>query len=124
MCELYVCTESKVNWNSQYLDALCYKAGDVVAIVEDDWKWGSAELHNGSAKIIKAPKVSIADMEFLLLPEQGDRKVDPMLQRRAFALDIAAYDTLGTATLDMQAAISLSLSKSPLVDSDVFSPVP
>lgn len=112
MAELYIRTEDKVN-PDLYLDVMCYKRGDVVSIVDDNWHWGESELNNAVHTIIKAPLVHKDDLNAFLEPEPS---LDPVnisrtLQRRAFRFDLNNYNLQGNPILN---SLNIMLFKVPV----------
>lgn len=116
MCELYVRTVSKTH-PDPYLNVQNYKRGDVVHIAVDGWAWGSAELNNGASTIIKVPGVPASVLQSLLMSEPGDPKINRMLQRRAFGLNLAAY---AGGNLTSASALALRFTKPALADPNVI----
>ena len=116
MCELYVRTVSKTH-PDPYLDVQNYKRGDVVHIAEDGWQWGAAEVNNGASIIIKVPGVPASVLQSLLVPEPGDPKINRMLQRRAFGLNLAAHSG---GNLNATTALALRVTKPARADPNVI----
>jgi hypothetical protein len=90
MAELLVRVVSKVNADP-YLDVKCTKRGDVIAVCDDGWAWGPAELTNPDWRILKVPNLTVTDVQGFLAPEPEVNPAHPsrMLQRRAFKLDMS-----------------------------------
>ena len=121
MAELYVRTIDKVNTLDVYADARCLKRGDVVAIVEDGHKWGSAELNNAHHQILKAPGIDAEKLRAYLLAEPGNDVLNRVLQARAFKFDLDAYAIAPDKSLDTEAkALAFKVLKPPLVDPNVI----
>lgn len=123
MAELQVRITDKTNKDSPYLDAKCFKRGDVIAICEDGHKWGAGERDNGEYIIVKMPGVPVEKLELLYMDEEaGNPKVNRLLQKRGAAFDIDAY--LGGAKAITEAdATALKKQKPALEDPNVFSPL-
>lgn len=120
MCEMYVRTEDRINKESVYVDAKCYKRGDVVTIQEDGWPWGNAEINNGTHTIVKVPGVPSSKMSALVVPEIGDPLLNRVLQLRGFRFDIDTFESSGRPALTEISALSLKVKKVALLDPDVI----
>lgn len=70
-----------------YLDCQLTKRGDVIVYRPDGWEWSNAERTNPDWIIIQVP-ISDAVAQSLCEPEPGDPKLNKMLQRRGFKLDL------------------------------------
>lgn len=92
MAELLIRVVSKENLQDTYKDVQLSKRGGVIVAVPDGWGWSIAEKMSPDWRILKWPSVSVADCDDLLMPEPDTRAVklgvDPMLQRRAYLLDV------------------------------------
>jgi hypothetical protein len=91
MCELLIRVRDKVN-DDPYLDARCFKRGDVVVVVDDDWQWGREELRNPDWRIVRLPNVSTAQAAAFLGEEMDEDPQQPSraLRRRGWSFDLAA----------------------------------
>ena len=87
MCELLVIVTDKTNADP-YLDAKCYKRGDVVTVHPDGHIWGSGELINPLFRILKMPGLPVTDALSLVKSEVDVDMNNPssVLQRRASRL--------------------------------------
>lgn len=99
MCELLVFVRDKTNPNDPYKDARLYKAGDVVVVVPDGWKWGLRELDNPDWRIIKIPNLAPAALQNLMDVgfNLGSLDAKNVLRRRSNRLDLAAITDAGFA---------------------------
>ena len=90
MCELLIRVVSKVNADP-YLDAKCTKRGDVIAVVEDGWAWGTDELANPHWRIVRVTGVPAATAAAFISPEIEIDPANPslVLQRRGFSFDLS-----------------------------------
>jgi len=93
MAELLIRVYDKTNPDSIYLDAGCCKRGDVIAIQDDGWPWGSQELTLPIWRIIKITGVPAANLTSLLTPESVSNPNAPVtLQRkRGYFWDIDTF---------------------------------
>lgn len=112
MCEILLCVKDRGNILS--LDLALYhrlpKQGDVVAVQEDGWPWGSCELGqtvqgnpNGNHnffRVIKLPNVTVNQASRILSPEVDidPNNPSPYLQYRAFYLDKTKIPTQALTT--------------------------
>lgn len=99
MCEILLCTRDMGNTGDPVIDNKKPKQGDVICVQADGWAWGKCELGinvpgnpNGNHpffRVVKLPKVSVAEASNLLAPEADvdPLKPSPYLQYRARYLD-------------------------------------
>lgn len=95
MAEMIVMAIDKVNTESPYLDAGCYKRGDVIIIQEDGWPWSEEERNHPRWRIVKIPGVPASRLSAFMASEPGDRVQNPMLQRRGFKFDLDEHERRG-----------------------------
>lgn len=92
MAELLIRVTDKTNLQDVYKDVQLTKRGHVITVVPDGWSWSEVERTNPDWRIFKWPSVSVDDCIDFLMPEPDLRPVkvgvDPMLQRRAYKLDV------------------------------------
>lgn len=120
MAQLYVRINDKVN-EDKYLDAKCYKRGDVVEIVQDSHQWGEGELKNANHIIIQVPGVDAEKLTAFLVPEMGDPQIKQVLQRRGFCIDmnlLAQHDP--KKPLTETDILSFKMKKDPKIDPNVI----
>lgn len=99
-CYVVIQSRDRVNTDSPYLDAKCYKAGDVIEVLPETWgarKVGddggpkTAEVTNPEWRILYLPNIEEEKMRSFLAPETPDGIADDhdrMVQRRAFRLNV------------------------------------
>lgn len=135
MCELLVIAADKKNADP-YLDAKCYKAGDVVSVCPDGHPWGSAELENPVFRILKLPGVPVSAAVSFTNSEVDTDPNQPshVLQRRVHRLDLTglpvfaqklmAANSRSSPTMyvpmTLQKLAALQVRKQPLADPNVF----
>jgi hypothetical protein len=89
MAALIVLAVDNVNAGDPAKDARCYKAGDVVDVLETDAHPGNAIVDNPRWRVIRVPDLSVSEARSFLAEEpQTDAHARPR-QRRAFRLDLA-----------------------------------
>ena len=91
MAELLVRTIDK-DQPDLYLACQCLGRGDIVVVCEDGHKWSDTERNSPHWTIIEVPGASVDDFSHFMTPGPGDRKLDRMLRRRPFKLDLDAFD--------------------------------
>lgn len=92
MCELVVWAKSQHSADP-YHDAQCWKAGDVICVLEDGHEYGKAELAHvaaGEWQIVKLPGVPARDALSLEAkePESDPSNPSRVRQRRMHRLDL------------------------------------
>lgn len=92
MAEILVRIRDKETHPDPYVDVKRSKRGDVIAVCPDGWKWTHIELTNPDWRIIKVIGLDAAVARQLLAPESGDERVDKMLRRRKYKLDVDFAD--------------------------------
>lgn len=112
MAELCV-NLSEESSGDPYTDAKRYKYGDVVCVQEDGWKWGAAEM-SGQFTIVKVPGEPVANFSAFMAQDTGDSKVDRMMKRRTFALDLARLDV--STEVKLSAVLDVKIMKAALDD--------
>ena len=120
MAEMIVMAIDKVNAESPYLDAQCYKRGDVIAIKEDGHPWSDEERNHPRWKIVKIPGVAASRLSAFIAEEPGDRKVTPMLQRRGFKFDLDEHERRGSPTYNEGQINALRSRKAARSNPDVL----
>lgn len=71
-----------------YIDAQCWKAGDVICVMEDGHPFSEAEKTNPDWKIVKFPGVPASDLAAFTAPElETDTVPNRMRQKRLFRFD-------------------------------------
>lgn len=90
-----------------------YKAGDVICIKPDGWKWGSSETGCPDWAIVKVPGASVDDLSaYLAAP-----KASATSPRRSFNMDVAQVQfSKNTATLPLNDALSIKVAKAVSVE--------
>lgn len=104
MATLVVCAISKVN-DDPYMDAKCYKAGDVIDVLDDGASVGTVVALDPRFRTLRVADLSVSEARSLLAAERDTDPKHPsrMLQRRAFALDLSQLPSAPTAA-DIRAA--------------------
>lgn len=115
MCEMLVMREDKVN-DDPYLDAQCYKRGDVIVIMEDGHPWSKEELDHPRWLVVKVPGVPRDKLTAYLVGEPGDPLQNKMLQRRAFTFDMDAHDQEGKKDYNEAKALEKKKAKPARAD--------
>jgi hypothetical protein len=89
MCELVVWKVSQQS-DDPYIDAQCWKAGDVICAVEDGHEFSAREKANADWRIVKLPGVPASAVASLLAAEPQTDPAQPnrMCQRRMHRLDL------------------------------------
>ena len=87
--EMLVRRKDKINKQSEKLDAMCTKRGDVIVVKESPCVWSVPEYENPDWIII-AVNITIGDAEaFLQLEEPiAAREAQPLLKKRMMKLDL------------------------------------
>lgn len=98
MAQFLVMLIDKVNENDPAGNAKAYKTGDVVSIREDDdvpyeKDAGTAERLGTWWTVVRAPG-KVAEYSDYTKHEEGDSRINRMLQRRIFKFDVAAAEKL------------------------------
>ena len=88
MAEFLIRVHDKVNPDSIYRDVRCLKRGDVVSVCPDGWVWSTRELTFPFWRIVKVVGMALDEAEAFLAPELGDLRLNKMLRRRAFKVDV------------------------------------
>jgi len=99
MAELLIRTADKPTSGSVYQDVQRLGAGDVVCIVEDGHQWSKKERENPDWQIVVLKGVPVAKLSAVLAPDPGfgdaeAMKVNRVLRRRAFKIDVAALSNV------------------------------
>lgn len=109
MARLVIRNRDKVNRESVHLDACCLKRGMVVDILPDGKSLGKVGDTYTGWTVVDVPRTDAEMLSAFLGPELGDRRFDPMLQRRAFVFDLDTYAALRKSTITLKEALSLKL---------------
>lgn len=70
-------------------DAWLTKAGDVIVVCPQGWKWSKEELNNPEWVILRIKNMSLAEGQSYMTPQSGDPLITPKLKRRAKGLNFA-----------------------------------
>lgn len=116
MAEFLVRIRDKPTDPDPYLDIKRSKRGDVICACPDGWVWSQIELTNPAWRIIKVPGLADSVAQQLVMPEVGDERVNRMLRRRKYKLelDFASLPQAGKDYLrdDTRAQPTITISKS------------
>lgn len=87
MAELVIQVVDRTNAENPALDAVCWKAGDVIEVKPDGWNWTARERTNPSWRIVRVPLLTSEVQAALAVdrPEGG-----AMRRRRRYTLELAA----------------------------------
>lgn len=113
MAELLVRTIDK-DQPDLYLACQCLGRGDIVVVCEDGHKWSDTERNSPHWTIIEVPGASVDDFSHFMTPEPGDRKLDRMLRRRPFTLDLDAFEAKHKIDLKQPATKAIAETKAAL----------
>ena len=95
MTQILYMLVDKVN-SDPYADAMCYKAGDVISVREDDdapYEKDPGIIERlGTMFAVVHVDGPASDYISYAAPEIGDRKLNRMLQRRAFKMTVSTVD--------------------------------
>lgn len=75
------------------LAPLASKAGDVIAICPDGWKWSKRETENPEWRIVKCPILAVEKDALLAAKMSGDK----LVSRRAQRIQISSLSALSTS---------------------------
>lgn len=89
MCVIVFFVKDRTNPNP-FIDAKCYKRGDVIEVLPDGWQFSPAELSNPEWRILSLPNVTVAQASHLMSGEVDADPLKPsrMLQRRGVKFDL------------------------------------
>lgn len=110
MAEMLVRLYDKYTGKDPVTLAKTTKRGDVIVVQDDGWPWSPAERKSPDWIIISV-NMPLAKAQAMLAPEQGDPIKNPLLQLRAFKVDLDALTVLGYPILTSKDAM---LAKFPL----------
>ena len=116
MCELLVKSVDATHPDPVINLSGCYKRGDVVVIQPDGFMWGTGELDTSVFEIVKMPGVAIADMQYLLNPNEAplpksaamhipalrkeiSKKLRDTLNRKRFSIDLTTQQITDKARI-------------------------
>lgn len=88
MAEFLVRVVDKPTHPDPYVDIKRSKRGDVIAACPDGWVWSQQEQTNPDWRIIKVPGLADSIAQQLLSNESGDERLNKMLRRRKYKLDV------------------------------------
>ena len=127
MAKLIVMAISKERSGDPYVDRHRWQAGDVVTVLADDVVLSRTVLDDPQFRVVDLPKISPRDVSKMLEPEIGyndleAQKINRVLQRRAFRLDIAALDVELTkaAEVPLNKVLDVIVEKEKLIDPAVI----
>ena len=134
MAELLIRIRDKETHPNPYVDVQRSKRGDVISVCPDGWAWTPAELTNPEWRIVKVIGLDDEVVQQLLRPEPGDPRLNKMLRRRQYKIDVdfaslpkagkdyLRDDTRSAASITISKALAKSLVtlKTPLADSAVI----
>jgi hypothetical protein len=88
MCEIALVVVDTVN-EDFYRDCMCYKAGDVIEVLPDGWKWGTLDMKNPNWRILKFPGIDVSQFTQFTSPQLPVDINNPSrtLLRRALQFD-------------------------------------
>lgn len=94
MCEIAVVVVDTINPDF-YLNCKRYKAGDVIDVLPDGWKWGKEELSNPKWRILKFPGIPVEAFSQFLTPQLPSDPKNPSktLLKRAVSFNYSALPT-------------------------------
>jgi hypothetical protein len=104
MAKMQVRVTDKVNPKNAGLDAVCFKAGYVISVVEDDHQFSPNETV-GDYRIVECPGVPKSKLEQIYIQPPDDEVV---VGPRAVKVDLAAFNSLGKEQISEAEAISIS----------------
>lgn len=115
MAEFLIRIRDKPKDPDPYVDIKRSKRGDVICACPDGWVWSQNELTNPDWRIIKVPGLADAVSQQLVTVEAGDERLNKMLRRRQYKLDVdyASLPQADKAYLrdDSRAQASITISK-------------
>ncbi len=115
MAEMLVRLYDKYTGKDQVMRSKTTHRGDVIVVREDGWPWSDQERKSPDW-IILTVNMPIQKAQTMLAPEQGDPLKNPLLQLRAFKVDLDALTVLG---VPVQTAKDAMLAKFPLTDQGI-----
>lgn len=92
MAELLIRVRDKESHPDPYVDVQRSKRGDVIVACPDGWNWSHEERTNPDWRIVRIPGLPQDEVDALVAPESGDRRLNPMLRRRAHSFDLDSAD--------------------------------
>ena len=87
MCEILLRVVDKVNLDNIYLDAMCTKFGDVIAVMENGGSWGSEDKTNPDWKIISIPDMPVSEALIYMEGDNSDIVVVPRKRNKGMSID-------------------------------------
>jgi hypothetical protein len=107
--------------------------GDVVAVREDGWKWGTMELNSPYFIHVIVPDAVAADLQVFLTPEQPQTGMEDALpvdisntlQYRGYKVDVDAYSggsmrAATSTTVPLADVLALKTQRPPIPDPKVI----
>lgn len=133
MPRLVISNQDTIYENDKFKNAMCYKKGHVIAILETGQSLGAKGDINSAWTVIDVDG-SIEDYSSLLISQQGDKLQNPMLGRRNFIIDIdgllgVALTPVGKGTVSVPLADAnipqtvLTLASTDLLSYKIVAPI-
>ncbi len=113
MAELLVRTMDK-DQPDPYLAGQCLGRGDIVVVCPDGHKWSDEERNAKHWTIINVPGATEDDFSHFMTPEPGDIKLDRMLLRRPFKLDLDAIEVMHGIDTKQAGSVAITEDKAVL----------
>ena len=116
--ELLIKAQDTTNLDSHYLDARCWKTGEVIVMRPDGWQWGRKEVEDPQFTLVRVLNASEEDLSCFLFPEMETNPREPnnLKQRRMFRVDTTKLKFVMT----FEEFMDLRFQASMLVDPNVF----
>ncbi len=94
-----------------FVDIQHTKRGDVVEAFPDDWTPAKEEAANPHWVIFKVPGLSEREARAMEMQESGERRVNPMLHIRGFALDLSKLPEVGDGSRRIAESVTVTVEQ-------------